>query len=372
MKKNPIPFIGTALVLVIAGILAIIPFVRSSSREAALESITDRGSGFVLDRVVGIGASRWQDRSGDSAGTGAQDDLSQAADTAEASDGADAAAGEAAAEMPPVGVDYFQLVTQNRITILRLRETPSLSAKILYKMSPSTHAFVVYRGNLWSLIVAETPDGLKTGYAFNGFLYFDRIDKSEIPEEVLAIPVPDPPLTEDTEVPFYFVGNPYGNDVDSDEPYTPPIDTRDPGNENAKNSASSGNGNSGSGSGSSSGDTIPASATGTSVAADTGSAVTSGSSVASGTAVATGTAATSSGTASATTNTSANADMPAEVQKAFAEAQTTHKDRDDAEQSDELDAIRALPQDEVTILPVPPDAPETATGTSVTTGSSSR
>lgn len=144
---------------------------------------------------------------------------------------------------------FYKITTTNRVTILRLREQPNLEAKILYKMPPGTPGYVIHRGDLWSYIVASTKDGLQTGYAFNGYLWFEEMDEADIPEEVRAVPVPDP-WPEEGEGPSDFVGNPHGNDVGGT---SGPSSPEDASSETEEASADTGDSGSGSGSDSDSG-----------------------------------------------------------------------------------------------------------------------
>ncbi len=86
---------------------------------------------------------------------------------------------------------FYRLQTINRRQILNLRENPSLSAKILYRMPPGTPGYVLHKGEYWSYIVAETRDGTETGFASNLYLNMEEIPPEELPQQYLSIEVPE-------------------------------------------------------------------------------------------------------------------------------------------------------------------------------------
>lgn len=100
---------------------------------------------------------------------------------------------EEAAEAEAAPRQFYRLKTATKKQILHLREKPSLSAPILYRMPIGTPGYVLSKGEDWSFIVAETKDGIETGFAANRYMNMEEIPPEEVPEEYRAIPVPDYP-----------------------------------------------------------------------------------------------------------------------------------------------------------------------------------
>ncbi len=92
---------------------------------------------------------------------------------------------------PAAERQFYRLQTINHRQILNLRENPSLSAKILYRMPPGTPGYVLHKGEYWSYIVAETRDGTETGFASNRYLNMEEIPPEELPQQYLSIEVPE-------------------------------------------------------------------------------------------------------------------------------------------------------------------------------------
>lgn len=60
----------------------------------------------------------------------------------------------------------YSFTTTNKITILYVRETPSLSGEIIGRLQPGTKGDVLELGEEWSYIT----DGKVTGYSYNQYL----------------------------------------------------------------------------------------------------------------------------------------------------------------------------------------------------------
>ncbi|MBQ3789298.1 MAG: hypothetical protein II800_00030 [Lachnospiraceae bacterium] len=204
MKKYQIILPAVAAFYLAAGLLAGMELnTRLSSRESRPDPI-EQETDYQIDLVTGVAAE----------GDLIYSDLGELADQETAETAAEAVTETETAEPERViieGVDvtdrhFYLLQTTNRITILRLREAPNLLATILYKMPPGTPGYVVYRGKNWSYIAAETKDGVKIGYAFNGYLAFEEIPPEEVPVDYLKIEVPEL-VEEGTEMPEGFDEN---------------------------------------------------------------------------------------------------------------------------------------------------------------------
>ena len=249
MKKPLLPFFIALAVIAAGGVLTVVLLLKLPNSSANAGELQE--ADYKIDTVIGSAASGVRSATSEDGSIAAPEvpvtvpesiALDEEPETETETE-------EPAAEQPVEEQPrFYKITTTNRITILRLREAPNLEAKILYKMPPGTPGYVIQRGNLWSYIVASTKDGLKTGYAFNGYLWFEEMDEADIPAEVRAVSVPDPWPAEG-EGPSDFVGNPYGNDVGGSASSGPSSESGE---------ASEGSGDSGSGSGSSTADAGPA------------------------------------------------------------------------------------------------------------------
>ena len=110
-------------------------------------------------------------------------------------EGAEASeAGEVSAAVDDTNRQYYRLKTATKKQILHLREKPSLSAAIIYRMPIGTPGYVLNKGEYWSYIVAETPKGgVEIGFAANRYMDMEEISPEEVPEEYRALPIPDYP-----------------------------------------------------------------------------------------------------------------------------------------------------------------------------------
>ena len=74
---------------------------------------------------------------------------------------------------------YYTYTTVNYTNGLRIRETPSVQAKILGSMEPGTTGYVLEDGDYWCLIRYEDV----TGYCFRSWLQLTEIPEEELPED---------------------------------------------------------------------------------------------------------------------------------------------------------------------------------------------
>lgn len=72
---------------------------------------------------------------------------------------------------------YYAFTTLNTTSSLHVRESDSMKAKVIARLSPGVTGYVLEKGPVWSLI----QSGDITGYAFNEYLEFHEIPKEEFP-----------------------------------------------------------------------------------------------------------------------------------------------------------------------------------------------
>ncbi|MCR5503019.1 MAG: SH3 domain-containing protein [Lachnospiraceae bacterium] len=88
------------------------------------------------------------------------------------------------AEEPEIPEEhYYRFRASHSSQGLRVREEPSLQAKILGRIDPGHEGYVLERGDTWSKIISE--DGRHTGFCFNEYLAFTEITKEEYDEGLL-------------------------------------------------------------------------------------------------------------------------------------------------------------------------------------------
>ena len=153
-------------------------------------------------KVIGSPASAGREADGMD-GSGASEDsdawemaaLENGEAAGDSSDGSSAGNGAEGAEVSgqaanPSESHYYILKTSTTKQRLHLREAPSLSAMIIYRMPIGTPGYVLWKGNSWAFIVAETKKGVKTGFAAVKYLDLEEIPPEAVPAEYLELNIP--------------------------------------------------------------------------------------------------------------------------------------------------------------------------------------
>lgn len=80
-------------------------------------------------------------------------------------------------EAPAEPVHYYSFTTTNRITKLNVRSAPGLMSPVIGGFPPSSHGYVLEKGEDWSKIKTDNIEG----YCSNLYLDFTEISKEEHP-----------------------------------------------------------------------------------------------------------------------------------------------------------------------------------------------
>ena len=78
-------------------------------------------------------------------------------------------------------IHYYRFKVTGITTILRVRESGSMDAKVIAKFKNGREGYVLEKGEEWSKIV--TKEGTFTGYCYNDYLEFTEIKKEEFLKE---------------------------------------------------------------------------------------------------------------------------------------------------------------------------------------------
>lgn len=174
MKKSKFPMLAVICFYVVVGIAAcIILFLRGSSLSG------DTGAPQTALYEIKPELS-------ETASIGEEESSLQETDAPEP-ESSDAALQETAPETVPETVPetepqeeepvYYAFTTLNTTSSLHVRESDSMKAKVIARLSPGVTGYVLEKGPVWSLI----QSGDLTGYVFNEYLEFREIPKEEFP-----------------------------------------------------------------------------------------------------------------------------------------------------------------------------------------------
>ena len=79
---------------------------------------------------------------------------------------------------------YYSYVTNNTESNLRVREEPSLNAKVLKRLYPGSKGYVLEKDDEWCKVVAS---GNTIGYCSTEFLDLEEIAKEDFPAEYVEL-----------------------------------------------------------------------------------------------------------------------------------------------------------------------------------------
>ncbi|MBQ3798129.1 MAG: SH3 domain-containing protein [Butyrivibrio sp.] len=180
MKHNSRIFIALFAFFVIVALGALFMLNGSSSVFSRDAKSIGATTAVMSQTVVGdepvVEATLPEENQQEEAKEEVPEETAEEADSAGADSGADSGEGAGAERAKR----YITFKTTNSYTVLRLREAPSESAKILHKMPYKTPGYILKPGNTWCKVVLETG---AVGYFATEYLGMTEVTAEDYPEE---------------------------------------------------------------------------------------------------------------------------------------------------------------------------------------------